>query len=82
MRIGRVCGDMYGAHYDLLAAALSGRADRLRAIVARWRSARHVQTARLGPDPAWCSLTRAGLASTTKISVGARHQAGRQLALS
>jgi hypothetical protein len=34
-----LCGDMYGAPYDLLAAALDVRPDRLRAIVARWRRA-------------------------------------------
>ncbi len=32
-----LCGEQYGAPYDLLAAALQVRADRLRGIVARWR---------------------------------------------
>jgi hypothetical protein len=59
-----LCGDMYGAPYDLLAAFLGVRPDRLRGIVARWRSAGHVQTGRLGPGPAWCWLTRSGLAVT------------------
>jgi hypothetical protein len=59
-----LCGEMYGAPYDLLAAALSVREDRLRGIVARWRRAGYVQTARLGPGPAWCWLTRPGLAVT------------------
>ena len=31
-----LCGEMYGAPYDLLAAALGVRDDRLRAIVARY----------------------------------------------
>jgi hypothetical protein len=59
-----LCGDMYGAPYDLLAAAVAVRPDRLRGIVARWRRARYVQTGRLGPGPAWCWLTRSGLAGT------------------
>jgi hypothetical protein len=53
---------MYGAPYDLLAVALGVREDRLRGIVARWRRAGFAATGRLGPGPAWCWLTRAGLA--------------------
>lgn len=34
-----LCGDMYGAPYDLLAAFLRVRPDRLRGIVTRWRTA-------------------------------------------
>ena len=34
-----VCAEHYGAPCDLLAAALDVRADRLRAITARWRHA-------------------------------------------
>jgi hypothetical protein len=48
--------------YDLLAAYLGVRADRLRGIVARWRKAGYAATGRLGAGPAWCWLTRAGLA--------------------
>jgi hypothetical protein len=59
-----LCGEMYGAPYDLLAAALAVREVRLRGIVARWRHAGLAATGRLGPGPAWCSLTRAGLAAT------------------
>ena len=59
-----LCGDMYGAPCDLLATALAVRPDRLRGIVARWRGAGYCTTARLGPDPAWCWLTRAGLIVT------------------
>jgi hypothetical protein len=36
----------------------------LRGIVARWRRAGYAQTARLGPGPAWCWLTRSELAVT------------------
>jgi hypothetical protein len=57
-------GEMYGAPYDLLARCLDVREDRLRAIVARWRKARYADTGRLGPGPAWCWLTRPGLAVT------------------
>src|SRR4249920_2052949 len=59
-----LCGDMYGAPYDLLATALDVRLDRLRGIVARWRRAGYCVTGRLGPGPAWCWLTRSGLAVT------------------
>src|ERR1039457_808361 len=56
-----LCGEMYGAPYDLLASFLSVRADRARGIVARWRHAGYAATASLGPGPAWCWLTRTGL---------------------
>ncbi len=59
-----LCGDMYGAPYDLLAAFLAVRADRTRGIVARWRHVGYAATGRLGPGPAWCWLTRSGLAVT------------------
>jgi hypothetical protein len=57
------CGEMHGVRYDLLAALLAVRDDRLRAITSRWRKAGYAQTARLGPGPAWCWLTRPGLAA-------------------
>jgi hypothetical protein len=72
-----LCGDMYAAPYDLLADALGVRADRLRAIVARWRRARYVQTGRLGPGPAWCWLTRSGLAVTGQPYTATRPALGR-----
>jgi len=72
-----LCGDMFGAPYDLLAAALSVRPDRLRGIVARWRHARYVQTGRLGPGPAWCWLTRSGLAVTGQPFTATRPALGR-----
>ena len=59
-----LAGEMYGIPYDLLAAFLGVRADRARGIVARWRHAGYATTARLGPGPAWCWLTRSGLAVT------------------
>src|ERR1022692_1003488 len=56
-----LCGDMDGPPYDLLASFLGVRPDRTRGIVARWRHAGYADTARLGPGPAWCWLTRTGL---------------------
>jgi hypothetical protein len=59
-----LCAEHYGAPYDLLAAALDVRPDRLRGIVARWRKAGYASTGTLGPGPAWCWLTPAGMAVT------------------
>jgi hypothetical protein len=59
-----LCGDMYGTPYDLLSAFLGVRDDRPRGILSRWRRAGYAQTGRLGPGPAWCWLTRSGLAVT------------------
>jgi hypothetical protein len=72
-----LCGEMYGAPYDLLAAFLGVRPDRLRAIVARWRCAGYAATGRLGPGPAWCWLTRSGLAVTGQRYAPARPALGR-----
>jgi hypothetical protein len=72
-----LCADMYGAPYDLLAASLGVRADRLRAIVARWRQAGYVATGRLGAGPAWCWVTRAGLAVTGQRYTPTRPAAAR-----
>jgi hypothetical protein len=51
---------------------LGVRADRARGILSRWRRAGYAQTGRLGPGPAWCWLTRSGLAVT-----GQRYAPGR-----
>jgi hypothetical protein len=59
-----LCGEHYGAPYDLLAAALQVRPDRLAAIVARWRRAGYAATGQLGPGTAWCWLTRDGMIAT------------------
>jgi hypothetical protein len=72
-----LCGDMYGAPYDLLACFLAVRPDRLRGIVARWRRAGYAATGRLGPGPAWCWLTRSGLAVTGQRYAPARPTLGR-----
>ena len=68
---------MYGAPYDLLAAYLGVQPDRLRGIVARWRRAGYADTGRLGPGPAWCWLTRAGLAATGLAFPATRPALGR-----
>jgi hypothetical protein len=72
-----LCGDMYGAPYDLLAAFLGVRPDRARGIVARWRTAGYVATGRLGAGPAWCWLTRAGLGVTGQPYTPARPAVAR-----
>jgi hypothetical protein len=72
-----LCGDMYGTPYDLLASFLAVRPDRLRGIVARWRNAGYAATGRLGPGPAWCWLTRSGLAVTGQRFAPSRPALGR-----
>ena len=53
------------------------RAERARGIVARWRRAGYTATGRLGPGPAWCWLTRSGLAVTGQHYTAARPALGR-----
>jgi hypothetical protein len=72
-----LCAEMYGAPYDLLAAYLGVRADRVRGIVARWRAAGWAATGQLGAGPAWCWVTRAGLAVTGQPYTPARPAAAR-----
>jgi hypothetical protein len=59
-----LCGEHYGAPYDILAAALRVHPDRLPAITARWRRTGYAASGRLGPGPAWCWLTRDGMTAT------------------
>jgi hypothetical protein len=56
-----LCAEHFGAPYDLLAAALGAQPARLRGITARWRRDGCAATGRLGPGPAWCWLTPAGM---------------------
>lgn len=72
-----LCGDMYGAPYDLLAGFLGVREDRARGILSRWRRAGYAATGRLGPGPAWCWLTRSGLAVTGQSYTATRPALGR-----
>jgi hypothetical protein len=59
-----LCGEHYGAPYDLLAAALAVPPGRLPTLTARWRRTGYAATGRLGPGPAWCWLTRDGMTAT------------------
>ena len=59
-----LAGEHYGAPYDLLADALRVQPDRLPKIMGRWRRTGYAATGRLGPGPAWCWLTRDGMAAT------------------
>jgi hypothetical protein len=58
-----LCAEHYAAPYDLLAAVLGVQPARLRGIVARWRNAGLARTGTLGPGPAWCWLTAAGMSA-------------------
>ena len=59
-----LCGEHYGAPYDLLAAALRVPPGRMPAILRRWRSTGYAVTGRLGTGPGWCWLTRDGMTDT------------------
>ena len=59
-----LCADHFAAPYDLLAAALDVRGDRLRGIVARWRHTGYAETGTLATGPPWCWLTTAGMKAT------------------
>jgi hypothetical protein len=59
-----LCGEHFGAPFDLLATALRVEPERLSALTARWRRAGFAATGRLGPGPKWCWLTRDGMAAT------------------
>jgi hypothetical protein len=59
-----LCGEQYGAPFDLLADALRVPPERLPAITSRWRRAGYAATGRLGPGPGWCWLTRDGMTAT------------------
>ena len=72
-----LCAEQYSAPYDLLAAALNVRADRLRGVVARWRQAGCADTGTLGPGPAWCWLTPTGMKLTGRPYPAARPAIGR-----
>lgn len=53
---------MYAMPYDLLGRYLGVTRTRLRGITLRWRRAGLAETASLAGDPAWCWVTREGLA--------------------
>jgi hypothetical protein len=56
-----LCGEHYGAPYDLLGVALRVAPERVPGVVARWRRAGYAASGRLGPGPTWCWLTREGM---------------------
>src|SRR6516165_4766968 len=72
-----LCGEHYGAPYDLLAAALRVPPGRLPAILRRWRRTGYARTARLGHGPGWCWLTRDGMNATGLGFPAARPALGR-----
>jgi hypothetical protein len=59
-----LCGEHYGAPFDLLAAALHVTPERMPAIAARWRRVGYAATGRLGLGPSWCWLTKDGMTAT------------------
>jgi hypothetical protein len=56
-----LAGEMHAVPYDLLGTALAAPPGRVRALTARWRTAGLAATGRIGPGPAWCWLTPAGM---------------------
>ena len=72
-----LCADHYGAPYDILAAALCVRDDRLRGIVARWRHAGYAETGTLATGPPWCWLTAPGMKATGLSYPATRPALGR-----
>ena len=58
-----LCAEHYAAPYDLLAQALGVPPARVRAVAARWQAAGYAVTGVLGPGPAWCWLTPAGMSA-------------------
>ena len=72
-----LCADHYAVPYDLLAAALDVRGDRLRGIVARWRHAGYAETGTLATGPAWCWLSPAGMKATGLSYPATRPALGR-----
>ena len=56
-----LCGEHYGAPFDLLGAALGVSRVGLPQVVKRWRNFGYAANGRLGPGPAWCWLTREGM---------------------
>jgi len=72
-----LCGEQYGAPYDLLATALQVPPGRLPAIVRRWRRTGYAATGHMGPGPGWCWLTRDGMTATGLGFPAARPALGR-----
>jgi hypothetical protein len=67
-----LCAEHQGLPFDLLASALRTSQSAVKLLVYRWRRAGYVATARLGPGPWWCWLTKEGMSAT-----GLRYPTGR-----
>jgi hypothetical protein len=67
-----LCGEHQGLPYDLLGSALRATEPAVNKLVQRWQRVGYAATARLGPGPWWCWLTKEGMAAT-----GLRYPAGR-----
>jgi hypothetical protein len=72
-----LCGEHYGAPYDLLGMALGTSQVALFQVVKRWRDLGYAASGRLGPGPAWCWLTREGMTETGLRFSAARPSLGR-----
>ncbi len=72
-----LCGEHYGAPYDLLAAALRVSQVRMRQAVKRWRDSGYAASGQLGPGPTWCWLTREGMTAAGLRYPAARPALGR-----
>jgi hypothetical protein len=59
-----LCAEHSAAPYDLLADAMGLNRNHLNRLMFRWRQSGFVTTARLGPGPLWCWLTKDGMAAT------------------
>jgi hypothetical protein len=67
-----LCGEHQGLPYDLLGSAVRSNEASVKKMVQRWQRAGYAASARLGPGPWWCWLTRAGMSAT-----GLRYPTGR-----
>ena len=67
-----LCAEHQGLPYDLLGSALRTSDLAVTRLVHRWRKIGFAASARLGPGPWWCWLTKEGMAAT-----GLRYPTGR-----
>jgi len=67
-----LCAEHQGLPYDLLGSALNTSRPAVKMLVYRWRKVGYAASARLGPGPWWCWLTKEGMSAT-----GLRYPTGR-----
>jgi hypothetical protein len=72
-----LCGEHYGAPYDLLAGTMRVSQNAVAQVVKRWCGIGFAAKGRLGPGPAWCWLTRDGMAVTGLGFAATRPPLGR-----